>query len=63
MVTMPSVLYSPVKAESQKRAVVLHKDHEMMVAKGFSVSALLPFLTKSFLHKTGGRNKVQQSPV
>lgn len=59
---MSSVLHGPIKGESQKRAVVLHNDHEMMVAKGFGDSGLLPFLNKNFLHKTGRRNKVLQSP-
>lgn len=54
---------SPIKGESQKRAVVLHKGYKMMVAKGFSDSGLMPFLNKDFLCKTGQRNKVWYSHV
>lgn len=44
---MPSVLYSPINGESQKRAVVLHRDHKMVVAKGFRDSGLVLFLNKN----------------
>lgn len=54
---------SPIKGESQKRAVVLHKGRKMMVAKGFSNSGLMPFLNKDLLCKTGQRNKVWHSRV
>lgn len=32
--------------ESQKRAVVLHEDHKMMVVKGFNDSDLVSFKNK-----------------
>lgn len=40
------MLHSPIMGKSQKRAVVLHGDHQMMVVKGFNDSGLAPIINK-----------------
>jgi len=42
MEPVPLMLHSPIMGKSQKRAVVLHGHHKMMVVRTFDNSGLTP---------------------